>query len=233
MVRDARRCVFATLATRLVLDLSATHFFLIGFAFCNERNRLRALLVELLWMRKMRRASTIIFSLLATVALAPAARAADLISYPTSTAEQVPVAPADSTFNWSGFYAGVYGAYRKSSVAGDQFGAGIDAGVNVTFNYVLAGAEVSVEGLGGNNATSYVSGVGRAGLLVTDNALLYGAAGYGIDTGAPDESDALVGGGLEYAITNNLSVRGQYLHGVPVTGANPKDEVSLGAQFHF
>lgn len=181
----------------------------------------------------MRQASAIAVLLLASVALAPAAQAADLISYPTSTAEQVPVASNDSTFDWSGFYAGVYGAYRKSAVAGDQFGVGIDAGVNVTFSYVLAGAEVSVEGLSGNDATSYISGVGRAGLLVTDSALLYGAAGYGIDTGALAESDALLGGGLEYAVTNNLSVRGQYLHGIPVTGANPKDEVTLGAQFHF
>jgi outer membrane immunogenic protein len=180
----------------------------------------------------MSRIPAVIAVLLASVAVAPAAVAADVISYPTSTSQQVPVA-SDSTFDWNGFYAGVYGAYRHSPAAGDQFGVGIDAGVNVTFDYVLAGAEVAVEGLGGNDATSYISGVGRAGLLVTDNALVYGAAGYGIDTGPANESDALIGGGLEYAITNNLSVRGQYLHGIPVTGSNPKDEVTLGAQFHF
>jgi len=181
----------------------------------------------------MRQVLTIAGLLLVSVGLVPAARAADVISYQTSTAQQVPVASGDSSFDWNGFYAGVYGAYRHSPAAGDQFGVGIDAGVNVTFNYVLAGAEVAVEGLGGNDATSYVSGVGRAGLLVTDNALVYGAAGYGLDTGPANESDALIGGGLEYAITDNLSVRGQYLHGVPVTGANPKDQVTLGAQFHF
>ena len=181
----------------------------------------------------MRQFAGVIAVSLASVAVVPAAQAADVISYPTSTAQEVPVASSDATFDWNGFYAGVYGAYRHSPAAGDQFGVGIDAGVNVTFNYVLAGAEISVEGLGGNDATSYVSGVGRAGLLVTDNALVYGAAGYGLDTGPADESDALVGGGLEYAITNNLSLRGQYLHGIPVTGANPKDQVTLGAQFHF
>ena len=101
-------------------------------------------------------------------------------------------------------------------------------------NFVLAGAEVAVQGLsGGTQATSYVSGLGRAGLLVSDNLLAYGAAGYGLDTGAPNESDLLAGGGIEYGLGDGLSFRAQYLHGFPVTGANGKDQISLGAQFHF
>lgn len=162
------------------------------------------------------------------------AKAADLISYPTSTAQQVPVATPAPAYDWSGFYSGIYGAYQHSPGGGDQYGLGIDAGVNTTFNYFLAGAEVAVHGLGGGaGATTYGQVVGKAGVLVTDNTLLYGAAGYGIDLGVPDESDALVGGGLEYAITDSVSVRAQYLHGFPVTGDNAKEQVSLGAQFHF
>ena len=38
---------------------------------------------------------------------------------------------------------------------------------------------------------------------------------------------------VEYGLTDNLSLRAQYLHGFPVTGNNPKDQVTLGAQFHF
>jgi len=99
---------------------------------------------------------------------------------------------------------------------------------------VLVGAEVSVEGLGGGSgSTSYAKAIGRGGVLVGDNTLLYGAAGYGIDTGTPDETDVLAGGGLEYALTNGVSLRAQYLHAFPATGADPKDEVTLGAQFHF
>ncbi|HTJ58811.1 MAG TPA: hypothetical protein VL418_14770 [Devosiaceae bacterium] len=171
---------------------------------------------------------------LSALAAPSAARAADLIAYPTSTAQQLPISSTQPAFDWRGFYAGVYGSYSHGAVSGDQTGLGIDAGVNVTFNYVLAGAEVSVEGLqGGAGGTGSVKGIGRAGLLVTDNALLYGAAGYGIDAGPDNQGDALVGAGLEYAITDNMSVRGQYLHGFPASGADSKNEITLGAQFHF
>jgi outer membrane immunogenic protein len=165
---------------------------------------------------------------------ATGASATDLITYSTSASQAMPVASTAPAFDWSGFYAGVFGAYQHSPAGGGQLGLGIDAGINTTFNFVLAGAEIAVTGLGGGTeATSYAKAVGRAGLLVGDNTLLYGAAGYGIDTGAPDESDVLAGGGLEYAVSDALSLRAQYLHGFPVTGANPKDQVTLGAQFHF
>lgn len=170
----------------------------------------------------------------AAATLAGPAVAADVISYPTSTARQLPVADSPNGFDWNGFYAGVYGTYQRSPGGGDLFGAGIGFGVNTTFDFVLAGAEIAVQGLGaGNGGTSYAQAVGRAGLLVNDNTLLYGAAGYGLDTGSPDESDLLAGGGLEYALTDAVSLRAQYLHGFPIVGANPKDQVTLGAQFHF
>jgi outer membrane immunogenic protein len=163
-----------------------------------------------------------------------AASAADLVGYPTSTGKQLPVTSTTPNFDWNGFYAGVFGAYQHSPIGGDRFGIGIDAGIDTTFNFVLVGAEVEVTGLGsGAGGTSYAEALGRAGVLLGDDTLLYGAAGYGVDTGAPDESDIMVGGGLEYALSNAVSLRAQYLHGFPVTGANPKDEVTLGAQFHF
>jgi outer membrane immunogenic protein len=171
---------------------------------------------------------------LAMAMTASAASAADLITYPTSTHEQVPVAPASASTDWRGFYAGIYGVGRSTGSQGTQYGGGIDLGINTTFNFVLVGAEVSVEGLtGGSGSTSYAKAIGRGGILLGGNTLVYGAAGYGIDTGTPEENDILAGGGLEYALTNNVSIRAQYLHGFPATGANPKNEVTLGAQFHF
>jgi outer membrane immunogenic protein len=164
------------------------------------------------------------------------ARAADLVTYPTSTGQQLPVTNAVPGYDWNGFYSGIYGVYQHSPNGGGQYGLGIDAGVDATFNYFLAGGEVAVQGLGlgdGAAPTSYGQVLARAGVLVTDNTLLYGAAGYGIDLGTPAETDALVGGGLEYAVTDNVLLRAQYLHGFPLTGNNPKDQVSLGAQFHF
>jgi outer membrane immunogenic protein len=162
------------------------------------------------------------------------ADAADFISYSTSTNQQMPLAAPSSSVNWNGFYAGVYGASQSSAKGGAQFGGGVDLGINATFNFVLVGGEIAVQGLdGGAGTTSYAQAIGRGGILVGDNALFYGAAGYGIDTGTPEESDVLAGGGLEYALSNAVSIRAQYLHGFPAMGDNPKNQITLGAQFHF
>jgi outer membrane immunogenic protein len=161
-----------------------------------------------------------------------AAYAADLITVPVSTNESVPV--ADAGPDWNGFYAGVYGVTRASAVGGVQYGLGLDIGVNAQFEFVLVGAEVDFHGLvGGVGATSYLQGIGKFGVAVTDNVILYAAGGAGIDMGAPVETDALLGGGVELALTDDLSVDARYLHGFAITGANPKDQLTVGANFHF
>jgi outer membrane immunogenic protein len=167
------------------------------------------------------------------IALTSASAAADSIAYTTSTAAQMPV--HDSVpFDWNGFYAGLYGTGRTSPMQGDQVGVGVGVGVNLAFDFYLVGAEVTLEGLTGDEGdTSYADLLARGGLLVTDDVLVYAAAGYGVDTGAPDETDFLLGAGAEFAVTDSLSLRAQYLHGFPVTGENGKDQVTFGANFHF
>jgi outer membrane immunogenic protein len=158
--------------------------------------------------------------------------AADPLALAMSTDEAVPV--ADAGFNWTGFYAGIYGVSQSSPVGGAQFGVGLDLGVNARFEFVLVGAEVAYHGLGGGaGATSYLQGLARLGVAVTDDVVIYGAGGAGIDLGPPAESDALLGGGVEFAVADQISVRGQYLHGFALTGANPKEQITLGANFHF
>lgn len=167
------------------------------------------------------------------VAAAPATvLAADPLAVPISADEAIPV--ADSGFDWNGFYAGVYGVGQSSPVGGAQFGAGLDLGVNARVEFVLVGAEVAFHGLGGGaGATTYLQGLARLGVAVTDDVIIYGAGGAGIDLGPPAETDALLGGGVELAVADQVSVRGQYLHGFALTGANPKEQVTIGANFHF
>lgn len=166
----------------------------------------------------------------ALIALSPVvAKAADPITVPTSGNDALPV--ADGGFNWDGFYAGVFGAARTSPVDGGQFGVGVDLGVNARLEFVLVGGEVAVEGLTGSTSTIYGEAVGKVGIMLSDNLVLYGAAGLGSDFGA--QSDALFGGGLDVALNNNVSLDARYLHGAPITGANPKDQVTIGAKFHF
>jgi outer membrane immunogenic protein len=168
----------------------------------------------------------------AALAAPAVAHAADLITVPTSTNQSVPV--ADAGVDWNGFYAGVYGVGRNSTIDGMQYGLGLDIGVNAQFEFVLVGAEVDIHGLaGGTGSTAYLQGLGRAGVALTDNLILYAAGGAGVDLTTPGESDALLGGGVELALTDQLSVDARYLHGFPISGANPKDQVTVGANFHF
>jgi len=165
-------------------------------------------------------------------AIPVAAHATDLLSVPTSGNDAVPV--ADSGFDWNGFYAGVFGAGQLSPLGGAQLGAGLDLGANARLEFVLLGAEVSVRGLGGGAGTTvYGEALGKAGLAITDDAIVYAAGGLRTSLAGPAEADGLLGGGVELAMTDNLSVDARYLHGFPISGANPKDQITVGANFHF
>lgn len=167
------------------------------------------------------------------VAAATSVQAADILMPVSDSPIAMPVYD-NAGFDWSGFYAGVYGVAQSSPNLGNQYGVGINAGVNAQFDFFLVGAEVALQGLtGGVLDTTYGQVIGKAGVVVTDNVLLYAAAGYGIDLGAPAEDDFLVGGGLELAVADNVSLRAQYLHGFPISGGNPKDQFTVGANFHF
>jgi outer membrane immunogenic protein len=158
--------------------------------------------------------------------------AADLTTVETSTSLALPVADGPA-FDWSGFYTGVF-AGLATDPAGSQFGGGINAGVNAQVDFYLLGAEVAVRGLTGDaGETVYGQILGRAGLVVADDAVVYAAGGYGIDLGKPDEQDVLLGGGLEFAVNETFSVRAEYLHSFPVQGTAPGGQVTLGANFHF
>lgn len=175
-------------------------------------------------------------AIVAIVAAAPmAARAADPLVVPLSSDQALAVTDTtDTAFDWNGFYGGVYGVAQSGAISGQQYGIGIDLGVNARFEFVLVGAEIAFQGLvGDGTSTSYLQTIGRVGVAATDDLVLYAAGGVSVDLGMADETDALVGGGLELAVTEDLSLRGQYLHGIPLSGANPKDQLTVGANFHF
>jgi outer membrane immunogenic protein len=166
----------------------------------------------------------------AVIAATPAsALATDMLTVPTSANDNLPV--ANSGFDWNTFYAGVYGIAQSSPVGGGQYGIGVDVGVSSRLEFVLVGAEVTLQALTGAGSTIYGEGVGRAGIALTDDLVLYGAGGIGSDFAG--QTDALIGGGLEVAVTDTVTVDARYLHGIAVSGANPKEQVKVGANFHF
>ena len=171
-------------------------------------------------------------SALALSGLPVSALAADPIAVPIdSTGRSLPL--TDVATDWNGFYSGVFGTAQQSENNGTQAGLGVIAGVNAQIDFVLVGAEVSLQGLTGDTVdTAYGSVVGRGGLVLNDDVLLYAAAGYGWDI-AGGESDVLAGGGVEFAVNDELSLNAQYLRGFDQTGDNPKNQVTLGARFHF
>lgn len=175
-------------------------------------------------------------SLVVLFAVFPAAGAlaADPITLPISApAAELPV--TDAGFDWNGFYAGVYGVGQFRPDGGSQYGAGLALGVNAAFDFFLVGGEVAVQGLAGTgDPAAYAQVLARGGVLLTDDVAVYAAAGYGTGFGdSPVNQDVLLGGGVEFAVADGLSLRAQYLHGFPLEGDDASEQVSLGANFHF
>ena len=174
----------------------------------------------------------LIVSALLVLAGTTAAGAVDPVTLSVETTSlAVPAEPGG--FDWSGFYAGVYGAAGQGGAAGSQFGLGAGIGVNAQLDFVLVGAEVTLQSLSGEGIdTSYGSVLGRSGIVLTDDILLFAVAGYGWDLqgvgGGP-----LAGGGLEFALTGPVSLRAQYLHSFDGTASMPSNQLTLGAAFHF
>jgi outer membrane immunogenic protein len=167
------------------------------------------------------------------------ALAADAIGLPPPALPAAPVVDYGG-FDWNGFYAGVNAGLQHEIAPGENsWTLGGQIGVNTTFDFVLVGAEVGIDGVFDTPDTyAYGSVLGRAGVLVSNELLAYGAVGYGSDFGAANGSGnhVLAGGGLEFAATDDVSIRGQYLYGWEQSGAATASDVhkfQIGANFHF
>ena len=171
--------------------------------------------------------------------VASSAMAADL---PTRKAPPAPAQYyAPTVFNWTGFYVGVNGGWAGGS-SGADFGSpnggliGGTVGYNYQIGQFVAGlegdwdwADVNKSGVNGvagaysNKIDSLVTARARAGVAL-DRALLYVTAGY---AGADDKVSAAIfpgvsstdwrsggafGAGVEYAFTNNISAKAEYLY---------------------
>jgi opacity protein-like surface antigen len=160
--------------------------------------------------------NTIKIALLATVAGA-ALTSATLAADPIVMMDPTPVVENFSGFSWEGVYAGLYvtGQTDDTTPTTDWvFGAGGNVGINFLLDPVLLGVEGDISVLTDNNLlpadTVDWQGqvIARAGVLVTDSVLAYGLAGFGAhsDTAAYIP----VGAGLEVALTDRISLKGQY-----------------------
>lgn len=162
-----------------------------------------------------------------------AVQAADLIipATPEPIMEQ-------AGFSWDGLYAGVQGGgqfYEDPS-----YGVvGVHVGANfLVADPILIGVEATADWLFGDISdfgAFYANA--RLGALVSDDVLVYALAGTGFEVNA--DSDTIgtyqLGGGVEFAVTESVSLRGQ------VTGIGFYDEddfligtkATVGASYHF
>lgn len=172
----------------------------------------------------------------AVTLLTGSAFAADLIV----SEEPVPAAG----FDWQRAYFGasIAGEFDVTGSGGDTYyGGGVFAGINfLASEGFLLGLEGTAD-LVTDGTDSYAEFflLGRGGVLVTPDLLAYGIAGVGyefdIDDTSINDTAYQLGAGLEYAVSDAVTVRGQ------LTGYGYFDDsdlfdyarASVGVAFHF
>ena len=152
----------------------------------------------------------------AAALLVGGAQAADLI-IPTTPQ---PIYEA-AGFDWEGLYAGVNAggvftnANGLNNLATDesQFSVGGAVGVNfIAYDPILLGLEVQGDYVFGDNDAGIFLALARVGAVVTDQVVVYAAGGVGLTTRSDTtESIYALGGGVEVAVTDAVSVRGEVL----------------------
>ena len=170
----------------------------------------------------------------AAALLAGGAQAADLI-IPTTP---VPIYEA-AGFDWEGLYAGVRagGTFATGTTSG-VLGAAV--GVNfIPMDPVLLGFEVTGDYVFNNVTTSgdFFANL-RVGAIVTDPALIYAIAGAGVtSTGGVSTGRYQLGGGVEFAVTDAVTVRGEVVGLGDFDGAaDPffeEAKATVGVFYHF
>jgi outer membrane immunogenic protein len=160
------------------------------------------------------------------VTLASGAAAADLLLGPAD-----PIY-SSQLYNFEGLYAGVTGggAVSGGGLAG-TLGVVVGANFAVT-DGIIAGAEFqgTTYWTGGGYAAYDMLALGRVGGFLSDNTMIYGALGGGLNNGAGAYA---FGGGVEMALADNFAVRGE-LMGLGNFGAGPSTgKATVGLLMRF
>ncbi|WIJ23686.1 outer membrane protein [Devosia sp. RR2S18] len=172
----------------------------------------------------------------AATLLVGGAQAADLI---------IPTTPMpiyeEAGFSWDGMYAGI----RAGGIFndGDDTDGVIGGVVGVNFaaaDAFLVGAEVSGDYIWTDGEEDYGQFLAslRAGAVVTDAALIYAIGGVGVNV-ADGDSDAIyqLGGGVEFLVTENVSVRGEVVGLGDFDGGDDdffeSAKATVGVFYHF
>jgi len=163
------------------------------------------------------------------------AQAADLLL----PAQPAPVVDT-SIFSFDGFYAGITGGGAWVSGGGSAGTLGVVAGANFTVaDPFLLGVEGQFDGLYYNEGFNGYDALilGKIGVLASPQVLVYASLGGGwVHTNDPDVTNGAwaYGAGVEVAVTDNMSVRGEVLglH-IPDAAEQNAAKATIGVLFHF
>jgi outer membrane immunogenic protein len=134
---------------------------------------------------------------------------------------------------WNGIYGGV-SAVGVLTNPDNQWGLGATLGVNTGFDFVLLGGEVSVIGLNdAGTLTGQGQILGRAGIILSDKIAVYGTAGASREFVGGSDSFGLLGAGMELAVSQDTTIRGQYLYANELGGGTDQQQISVGAFMKF
>lgn len=184
--------------------------------------------------------SRILVAAAAILALPAVASAADLPQIANEPA--VAYTPVPTVYDWSGVYVGVHGGYGwgdadttlaapLNSFSADGFLGGVQAGYNFQYGNFVAGVELDasytdIKGNVAGAAEAELNWLGTARLragYAFDRFMVYGTGGlaYGdvevtnVPAGVSESNGHIgwaLGAGAEAAVTDNVTVRGEYLY---------------------
>lgn len=146
----------------------------------------------------------------------------------------------ESGFSWDGLYVGIEAGTLYYTEDNSYALVGVNVGVNyLPSDGFLLGLEGDLQYLTGDNGEyAHFVVLGRAGVIVMPQLLLYAAVGGGIEYNLNyDTSFGIyeVGVGAELAVSDTVTVRGQVLglaYADPSDG-DPGVKATLGIELHF
>jgi opacity protein-like surface antigen len=135
----------------------------------------------------------------------------------------------DVSFGWDGPYAGAFILGTTSGNGG--FGVGVNLGVNMSADMLVFGIEGDAAWV--NGTTGYQAQVvGKLGAALSDDAMIYGLAGIGVD--GLNGAYVPVGLGVEFMVAQDLSLKAQYEYHWDLAAPGASAHVGkVGLNFHF
>ncbi len=164
----------------------------------------------------------------ALFALSAPAIAGGVAPTPAEPAQMAP-APVAAAHDWSGWYADAYaGAWM--AMPGDNF-LGLNAGYNMTDGAMIYGGELGYF-IDPSAGFSNISIAGRLGTALGDDAMAFGRIGLSQDMPITN-TYFLLGLGGQYALSEDLYLRGEFDWEFPTGGgaADPSLRLGIGLEF--